>query len=280
MQISPRIHALRLPFRIPLPNGTVLDRFVYVYLVYGRGITLIDTGVKGAEEQIFSYIRSTCRNPDEIERIILTHSHPDHIGAAREIWRHTQCEIAAHPAERDWIEDTDLQMRERPVPAFPVLVGGSVSVDTLLPDGARIHAEEAGTFRIFHTPGHSAGSISVLLEEEGALFSGDTILIPGDIPIYDDPRLLISSVRKLRGIPDICRLLSAWDEPRMGAEVHHRMDECIAYIDRIDSVVKETVRAEKDISPQDLTVKVLGSLGIPVTAANPLVTRSLLAHLK
>ena len=85
MQITPSIHAIRHPFRIPVAPGITLDRFVYSYLIYGDTVTLIDTGVAGCETQIFEYIRSTGRDPSEIALIILTHSHPDHIGAAQAI---------------------------------------------------------------------------------------------------------------------------------------------------------------------------------------------------
>ena len=44
MQITPVIHALRHPFRVPVGPGIALDRFVDRYLVYGETITLIDTG--------------------------------------------------------------------------------------------------------------------------------------------------------------------------------------------------------------------------------------------
>ena len=63
MQITPAIHALRLPFKVPIAPGITLDRFVNSYLVYGETITLIDTGVAGCESQIFDYIRSTGRDP-------------------------------------------------------------------------------------------------------------------------------------------------------------------------------------------------------------------------
>ena len=95
--------------------GLILDRFVYSYLVYGETITLIDTGVAGCETHIFDTIRSAGRDPSEIALVILTHSHPDHIGAARAIREATGCSIAAHPAERAWIDDVELQNRERPV---------------------------------------------------------------------------------------------------------------------------------------------------------------------
>ena len=90
----------------------------------------------------------------------LTHAHPDHIGAVRAIREATGCSIAAHPAERAWIEDVELQNRERPVPGFAMLVGGSVHLDHELVDGDCIGPGEtqAGEMQVFHTPGHSPGS--------------------------------------------------------------------------------------------------------------------------
>ena len=135
MQITPAIHALRHPFKIPVAPGIAIDRFVYSYILAGETITLIDTGVAGCENSIFDCIRSIDRDPDEISLIILTHSHPDHIGAAKAIREATGCSVMAHPAERAWIEDVDQQNRERPVPGFSSLVGGSVRLDHELAEG-------------------------------------------------------------------------------------------------------------------------------------------------
>ena len=49
MQITPAIHALRHPFKIPVAPGIAIDRFVYSYILAGETITLIDTGVAGCE---------------------------------------------------------------------------------------------------------------------------------------------------------------------------------------------------------------------------------------
>lgn len=120
--------------------------------------------------------------------MVLTHPHPDHIGAVRAIQAATNCRIAAHPAERAWIEDVVLQNRERPVPGFSILVGGSVRLDCELTEGGSINSEdtEVGELRVFHTPGHSPGSISLSLPNEGVLFSGDAIPVTADLPVYDD----------------------------------------------------------------------------------------------
>ena len=141
MQISPSIHAIRHPFKIPITPNSSIERFVYSYLIYGETITLVDTGVAGGEVQIFETIRSSGRSPSEIALIVLTHSHPDHIGSASVIQQKTGCSIAAHPAERAWIEDIDLQSRKRPVPGFATLVGGSVNIDHELVEGDSIEPD-------------------------------------------------------------------------------------------------------------------------------------------
>ncbi len=222
MQLTPSVHAVRHSFRIPAAPGIVIERFVYSYLVFGETITLIDTGVAGCETQIFQAIRSAGRDPSEIALIILTHSHPDHIGAARAIREATGCSIAAHPAERAWIEDTDLQNRERPVPGFATLVGGPVPVDHELVDGDGIEPDEtrAIDLQVLHTPGHSPGSIALWMQSEGTLIAGDAIPVPGELPIYDDAVASLRSVLRLRGIHGIRILLSAWDEPQKNGDAY------------------------------------------------------------
>ncbi len=91
------------------------------------------------------------------------HAHPDHIGAAAAIKSISGCTVAAHAAERQWIEDVKLQAGERPVPGFFLLVGGSVPVDQILQEGDVLHLEGGLGLEVLHTPGHSPG---------GRIFSG------------------------------------------------------------------------------------------------------------
>ncbi|RQW78421.1 MAG: MBL fold metallo-hydrolase, partial [Methanothrix sp.] len=193
MQITEHIHSLKIPFQVTDPSGLKIPRFVYVHLIVGQEIWLIDSGVASSEEFILDYLKKIGKKPEEISLLILTHSHPDHVGAAKAIKAITGCAVAAHAAERSWIEDVDLQARERPVPGFKTLVGGSVKVDRILQDGDTLEAlvlknGAAGGLKVhvIHTPGHSSGSISLWLPEEGALFTADAVPIPGDMPIFDD----------------------------------------------------------------------------------------------
>jgi len=281
LQITPTIHAIRHSFRVPIATGIVLDRFVYSYLIYGDTIVLIDTGVAGCETQIFEYIRSTGRDPSEIALTVLTHSHPDHIGAARGIQQVTGCNIAAHPAERAWIEDIDLQNRERPVPGFTDLVGGSVQIDHDLVDGDSIEPDETGTGEIviFHTPGHSNGSISLLLPTERALFSGDVIPVAGDLPVYDDAAQSVKSVKRLRRIAGIRVLLSSWDEPRIEDFAYQGMDKALDYLQIIHNTVL-TINGEGVTDLVELTKKTAAALWLPPQAVSPLLARTFAANLR
>lgn len=112
MQVSEHIHALRIPFKVPVSPDKVIDRDVYAYLVFGDKITIIDSGVKGAETILFDYIKKKGRDPKEISMVILSHSHPDHVGSVKAIREATQCLVAAHSGEKEWIEDTEKQWRE------------------------------------------------------------------------------------------------------------------------------------------------------------------------
>lgn len=280
MQINKHVHAIKVPFYITPPSGIAMERFVYVYLIYGsHGVCLIDTGVASAEEGIFDYIRSTDRKVADISLIVQTHSHPDHIGATRTIKGETGCAVAIHPLEKAWLEDVQLQARERPVPGFDSLVAGSVPVNRVLREGDVFDLGCGQKLQVFHTPGHSRGSISILFLGYNVLFTGDAIPVPGEMPVYEDVLASVASIKKLKAIPDVRHLLASWDEPQKGKDICQRMDEGLQYIQRIhDAVIKcsENIPGPK---PMELCLRVIEELGMPQDFANPIVARSFMAHL-
>jgi hydroxyacylglutathione hydrolase len=281
MQITPAIHALRHPFKVPVAPGIALNRFVYSYLFAGETLTLIDTGVAGCENAIFDYIRSIGHDPREISLIILTHSHPDHMGAAKTIREITGCSVMAHPAERAWIEDVDRQNRERPVPGFSTLIGGSVILDHEIADGDVIDLDgtEEYEIQVFHTPGHSAGSVSLLVQGEGVLFCGDAGPVEGYLPIYDDVQQSARSIIKLQAIRGIRHLLSSWDEPREGETAYLQMNRALEYLQEIHkTVIAENGGGSCDL--MELTRKTAFALGLPPEAVNPLLARTIAANLR
>ena len=280
MQIIKNIHALRIPFQVTDPSGKTIPRFVYVYLILGEKIYLIDSGVASSENIILDYLKKIGRSPKEISTLILTHSHPDHIGSAKAIKSISGCVVAAHAEERAWIEDVDLQARERPVPCFQTLVGGSVKVDLVLQDGDILDLGDGNRLHVFHTPGHSPGSISLWLPEAGALFCADAVPIPGDMPIYQDVLDSFQSIEKLKSFREAKFLLAAWDNPRMGSEVYRIMDEGQNYLQNIHSAVLKVAAKDARLDSMELCLRVLRELGLPEMMANPLVAASFQGSLR
>lgn len=278
MQIRKQIHAIKIPFQVKTELG-VLDRFVYSYLIHGENVCLIDSGVVSSEGVIFDYMEKIGLKPEDISLMILTHSHPDHIGSAKSIKAKSGCKIAAHPCEIPWIEDVELQAKERPVPNFHLLVEGSVDVDKILEDGDVLDLDENIRLKVIHTPGHSKGSISILIEEEGVIITGDAVPIKGDLPIYEDIETSVNSIKKLKSIPKIETLLSSWDDPQEGDNVYQIMDDALNYLQNIHESVIKINKINPSLEPMEFCKMVLKDLGIPEVAANPIVAQSFQANL-
>lgn len=280
MMVTDKIHAIKIPFKVPVSSELSIDRFAFAYLVMGSNIHLIDSGVAGAESTIWDYIKRQGRNPNDIATLILTHSHPDHIGAAKTIKDQTDCAVFAHKNEQTWIEDTKLQYKERPVPGFPALVAGPVKVDHPVEGGDLLELEKEIKLEIIHTPGHSKGSLSLLLEEEKSLLTGDALIFPGDLPIYEDISDCLSSIKTLRQIKNVENLFSSWEPPIHGTEsIDKRMEESIAFLQRIHEMVSKIRETAKNMDIMELCQKVVSELGLPPFAANPLVAKAFASSL-
>lgn len=280
MQITEHIHAIKIPFKLQVNDEKTLDRFVYAYLIYGKQICLIDCGVSSSDAIIFDYVKKTGRDPEEISMLIFTHSHPDHIGGSIGITRQTGCRVAAHVDAKPWIEDVECQYRERPILNFYSLVEGSVEIDLALQDGDNLDIGDNQTLKVVHTPGHSRGSISLIYEEEGALFSGDAIPMSGGVPIYEDVLASVRSIRKLKETKGLNILFASWDEPCHGDRVYTLMDEGLNYFQNIHEVVCKEKENVPSLDPIAVTAPVLKSLGLPETSLIPIVVQSIQAHLE
>ena len=280
MKITSHIHAVRIPFRIPIAPGKTLDRFVYAYIVCGRDeVCLIDSGVAGSESIIFEQLAQLGKKPGDITQLILTHAHPDHIGAAKAVRGMSGCRISAHAEAREWIEDIDKQFNDRPVPGFHTLVGGSAPVDRLLADNDNIVLGDT-TLKVIHTPGHSRCSISLFCKEQGVLFSGDAIPQGNDLPIYDDAALAVRSIRKLQQVTGIKQLLASWSDPDPDTDPYRTMENGVGYFQKIHAAMRTVPDIRSYTDPMQLCSRMVEQLGLPDVAVNPLIARSFSSHLR
>lgn len=277
MKITESIHVLRLDFNIQINSQTKFEKFVNVIFIFGDRITLIDTGVKYSLPSILNYIKENGRNISELDTIILSHSHPDHIGSALELKKLSGCKILAHHAEKDWIEDIDFQFAERPIPGFYTLVDSSVKVDEFIVHNQVIEIEHNIHLKIFHAPGHSNGMINILFIEDKILFTADSIPLKGDIPNYNNFSQLIISLNEIYQNRNYNIMLTSWTPPIFDRiEMNRLMTAGSTYLFRVDCSVKSNYSKQPIcINACENTLK---ELGIPPFLANVVVDNAFKSH--
>lgn len=278
MKLTEKIHLLKLDFEIVMSPEKKLSRFVNTIIIFGDKITLVDTGVKDSEEKIFDYIKQNGRHYSEIGTVILSHSHPDHIGSAAKIKELTNCKILAHSGEADWIENIEVQNNERPVPGFFNLVNRSVKIDNKLEGGQILKADQDITLKIIHSPGHSKGSVNILFIEDRILFTADSIPLKNDIPNYDNYNDLMKSLEIIKENNDYDTLLTSWTPPLFEkSETDKVLIEGADYMLMIDQIVKE-IYAGKESEPFEFCKMTVKRLGLPPFLAAPVVDRAFRGH--
>jgi len=74
-----------------------------IYLLVGEDLTLIDTGLPGEEEKVMESIKSVGRTIEELNHILITHAHMDHIGSLATLKKASGAKVVASRKERDYI---------------------------------------------------------------------------------------------------------------------------------------------------------------------------------
>ena len=185
------------------------------YLIQGEaGMMLIDGGSPKRVRAFLAALQKLSLHPSEIKLITLTHGHWNHIGSAGVIKNVTGAKIAMHREEKERLEKSSKTMLPVATAWDRFLSGAmtmflpwcdipAVEVDIVLEDRDFSLSNYGIPGKILPTPGHSRGSVSVLLDT-GDAFIGDLAmntfpfyLRPG-IPIFaEDMRQVRESWKRL-----------------------------------------------------------------------------------
>lgn len=143
---------------ICLPVGLIQANCYLVWDGEGRGAVL-DPG--GEAEKLLAAIR---RERIQVEHILLTHAHIDHMMGVAELLEATGADLMIHKADAPALEDPKYSLYTEFGEPFQPL-----RADRLLEDGDTVTAGQL-TFRVIHTPGHTTGSACYLCGD--SLFTG------------------------------------------------------------------------------------------------------------
>lgn len=188
------------------------NTYFYIDDFTGSGF-LIDPGAEA--EVIYDII---IKNGWKIEKILLTHGHFDHFGAAQALHDKLHVPIYVYPADARYLADPGLNLSgnfETPliIPHYEELFDGEV---------IRLAANSKFSLKVIHTPGHTPGSVTFYSETDGIAFVGDLFYQHGPGLTHfpgGNLRILESTiVSKIFTLPDNTVLLSGHSSPITVAE--------------------------------------------------------------
>jgi hydroxyacylglutathione hydrolase len=183
------------------------------YLLRGKRTILVDAGAQGGFSSFIKEMKKLAIDPKEIDLILLTHGHWDHITCLKQVQDASGARIAIH--------HKDQYMVETGAPPFPdgtTAYGRFMSwsaktllntnlprlkVDLALDDNGMSLSDYGIPGRVVYTPGHSAGHISILLDSGDAIVGDMAMnawylrLTPGLPILADDLHTVVESWRRI-----------------------------------------------------------------------------------
>ena len=194
---------------IPIPLG-----FDTSYVLKADGVVAVDAGPPNKVGDFLAGLQRASVRPEDVQFIVLTHGHGDHIGSARDMKTATGAKLAMHEVEVPWLEQGLTPHPPGVTPWGRILViiaklfmpsikFPPAEVDVSLGKEGMSLSDYGIPGRVLHTPGHSSGSVSVLLDS-GEAFVGDLAmnafplrLSPGLPVLAEDPAEVVASWKLL-----------------------------------------------------------------------------------
>lgn len=179
---------------------------VNFYSVEERGrLTIIDAGLPKHAETLDAGLRSIGRELSDIEALVLTHAHPDHIGIAGFL-RDRDVPVYVHRKDAGMLANGGKPTEGKPEKSMLAYAGHvtmwhlmahlvrgglahlpKIEDPILFEDGEVL--DVPGRPRVVHTPGHSDGHCSLVLDERRVLFAGDALCTWNPLTGREGPQL-------------------------------------------------------------------------------------------
>jgi len=224
------------PIRIELPLG-IMFHSVNCYLIPGKQLTLVDCGLDTVDNWLLFQKKIAAHGYQfsDIEQIIITHEHPDHIGLLPKIMEHSSAIVRVPKMITPWLKNPN-KINDKQT-AFIKKMMRSTGMPKGLLEKAYHYFDQIPSFQKFtnlnrfeffeegdliemgntewealNTPGHWYSQFIFLEKEEKRAFSGDMILPVAPMPIVmEDPNHSGQPIRALKSLLDSFDRLIPYD---------------------------------------------------------------------
>jgi glyoxylase-like metal-dependent hydrolase (beta-lactamase superfamily II) len=281
-----------------LPDSIITDIFssyeelaihVHLYLIRAEKTVLIDTGTKySPQADILPVLQRYGLDFSNIDYILNTHGHIDHIGGNAAIKKAGGAKILIHSDDATAVEDHKKFFRNFFGPAvegiwgkelvdeewarYSSLYSGEIAIDHSLKDNDIIDLGKECSLRVIHVPGHSLGSVAFYWEKEGIIFSGDSMqgLLDdtGALPILIDLQLYMKSIKRLLDLP-VRVLMQSHDHRgiatppshiKRNGEVKQYLLDCYEAAERINEALASSLSDSADKTVRQIYDEVVAKL--------------------
>jgi glyoxylase-like metal-dependent hydrolase (beta-lactamase superfamily II) len=217
--------------KLPIPTPFAVGR-VNVWLVEDDPLTLVDAGPNSATSltELEAALAARGRRVDELERLVVTHQHMDHVGLVDILAQRSGAEVCALDRLAPWLADYSASMEADDAFAEAIMLrhgipadlalslrgvtrafrawGAGATVDRRVADGGTL-AFASRAWRVHHRPGHSPSDTIFHDEASGEVLGGDHLLghissnpllsrpLEGGAP-ENRPRALVTYLASLR----------------------------------------------------------------------------------
>ena len=267
-------------FCIATEYPEVADAPLWIYLLRdpsSGSCALTDCGVPSTYERVLTRaLPEIGVEPDEIDWILLTHGHPDHMGGHPGLRGKAPFKVAAPLEEVIWVESVERQWHDF-WDTFPgafsldseregivAMCGGDLPVDRILRDGETFELGER-KLEVVLTRGHTRGHCALFERATGLLFSGDVVQIYGIrtssgksvyAPLYDDVDDYVHGLERLRALP-FTKLCPAHFLPVDRDEGLELIERSIVFTEEMDRLVADLLaRADGPLTTAEVATEV------------------------
>jgi len=171
------------------------------------GVTLVDAAFPSTWPQVQKALALVGRRVDDVQALLITHGHFDHVGFARHVQLRYGIDVWAHPGDHPITRHPYRYRPQQPRLVHPLthprglpvlasmVAAGALRVPGVQPDQSLLPGRLPlpGSPEILHTPGHTDGEVVVLLRERRVLLSGDALVTLDPYNGRRGPRIIAPS---------------------------------------------------------------------------------------